>query len=202
MSQLARLLDSFDDEVRPAAAAPGQGSANADEQDRLAAYETGYRSGWEDCLAAEEAERARVRAELARNLSDLGTTYHEARSSVVAGVEPLLRELFGKVLPSIATHAAMALVIDELVEVATAATEIPVEIAVAPADGPALRRLLPDSADMLASVVEDPAVAEGQAYVRFGKVERKFDLSHLGPRLIAALEAAADGDEERIGNAG
>jgi hypothetical protein len=102
----ALLLDSFDEVA--AAARPGpvpEPSADATRRARPSGWpptRSGYRSGWDDCLAAEQDTRARVGAELASNLADLGFTYHEARAQLLAETEALLEAYLPQGLPRLA----------------------------------------------------------------------------------------------------
>ena len=195
MSALALLLDSFDtrqEADRPAAPSePARDEAR--EAERLAAYENGYRSGWDDCVAAEREATERVGAELARNLADLGFTYHEARTQMLAEAEAFLAALFRTVLPRAVGSAVARMMIDDLVEMMSDALDLPAEIVVAPADAPVVTRLLGDAATFPVKLVEEPALAEGQAFLRFGQTERAYDLSDLPARLCEALATRAGG---------
>ncbi len=88
--------------------------AEAFEEARLAAYESGYTAGWEDANAAQADDRTRMTAELARNLQSLSFTYHEGRAHVLKAIEPLLGELVGRVLPEIARELLAPLVLETL----------------------------------------------------------------------------------------
>jgi flagellar biosynthesis/type III secretory pathway protein FliH len=195
------LYDSFD--AVPAAAdtaAPQEPAADAEarEAERLAAYENGYRSGWDDCLAAEQDALRRVGAELARNLSDLGFTYHEARAQLLAETEALLDAVFRTVLSRAAGPAVARRLVDDVSELAASALDLPVEIVVAPADAGTVRALLPGATTFPLSLVEEPALAEGQAYLRFGHTERVYDMNQLSQRLCEAITARTASPSERM----
>jgi flagellar assembly protein FliH len=197
MTIAAALLESFDEVVRPAA--PGVDVADeAREAERLAAYESGYRSGWDDCLAAEQDNTRRVGAELARNLADLGFTYHEARVQLLSETEALLDAFFRKVWMRAAGTALARRLVDDIVELAGTALDMPVEIVVSRVDAETVRSLLPDAPTFPLNLVEEEALAEGQAYLRFGQSERVYDMSALADRLCEAIAARTAQPREHV----
>jgi flagellar assembly protein FliH len=199
---LAMLLyDSFDAGAAEPGPAPEPRPAideAAREAERLAAYESGYRSGWDDCLAAEQDALRRVGAELARNLADLGFTYHEARAQLLEETEALLDACFRTVLSRAAGPAVARRLVDDVAELAAAALDLPVEIVISPGDAPTVRSLLPSSTTFPLSLVEEPALAEGQAFLRFGQTERVYDMSQLAERLCEAITARTAKPAERM----
>jgi flagellar assembly protein FliH len=121
--------DSFDastPEPGPAADPVPALDEAAREAERLAAYESGYRSGWDDCLAAEQEAMRKVGAELARNLGDLGFTYHEARAQLMAETEALLEACFRTLLSQAAGPAVARRLADDVGELAATALDLPV----------------------------------------------------------------------------
>lgn len=191
MNSATLLLDSFDQGAFDAAPdnemEPPEAVAIR-ETDRLAAYESGYRCGWDDCLAADDDTRRRVGAELARNLADLGFTYHEARAQLLSETEALLETFFRVVCPRSVGPAVVRRLIDDVMDLAAETLDLPVEIVVSPADAVTAQLLLPETTFPL-SLIEEPALAEGQAYLRFGRSERIYDMSHLADRLFEAISA-------------
>jgi flagellar assembly protein FliH len=202
---LAVLLESFDEVARPDAPDPAPPEVpvpdEAREAERLASYESGYRSGWDDCLAAEQDNTRRVAAELARNLADLGFTYHEARTQLLAETEALLDAFFRTVWPRLAATALARRLVDDVVELAGTALDMPVQIVVSPADVATVRALLTETATFPLNLVEEEALAEGQAHLRFGRTERVYDMKELADRLCDAIAArpAEPGEHLRHG---
>jgi flagellar M-ring protein FliF len=74
------VLEDFATLAGPAAQAPSDPAPALADAERLAAYEQGYRAGWDDAVRAEAADQARIGAELARNLQEMSFSFHEARS--------------------------------------------------------------------------------------------------------------------------
>lgn len=205
MSAGAALLESFDPGDREPAPGAAEGAPAADatrEAERLAAYESGYRSGWDDCLAAEQDATRRVSAELARNLADLGFTYHEARAQLVTETEAVLDAFFRTVWPRCAGAAVARMLVDDVLELASTALDAPVELVTAPADAPTVRALLPETTTFPLSLVEEAALAEGQAFLRFGRSERAYDMSRIADRLSEAIAARSGTTGERAHHVG
>ncbi len=180
----------------PAGAAPDPFAGLVPEAEREAArlegYDRGYRSGWDDAVAATVEDRSRIGAEFARNLQDLGFTYHEARAHVMRGVEPLLEEILATFLPRSMQGVLARTLLDELETLAAASADAPIRLLVSPADAPTLRFMLDASVSVPFQVVEEAALAEGQVYLALGGVERNIDLPAALERLGTALRAASD----------
>ena len=164
------------------AAAPADGGALAGQD----AWDTGYKAGWDDAVRAAAEDEARIRADFARNLRDLGFTYHEARAQVIAALEPLLQDVVSKVLPDLAQVALAPRIVETMMGHATQAAAAPVEILIAPAARPALDRLFEAPPGLPVTILEEPSLDLGQAVLRFGRSETHIDLS-------AVVEAARTG---------
>ncbi len=65
----------------------------------LAAFDEGYRNGWDDCARAEAEAHRKIGADLAAGLQDITLTYAEARQDVLAGLGPLFEEIAAQLLP-------------------------------------------------------------------------------------------------------
>jgi hypothetical protein len=61
-----------------------------------------------------------------------------------------------------------------------------------------VRSLLPPSTTFPLSLVEEPALAEGQAYLRFGHTERVYDMGHIAERLCDAIRARTATPAEKM----
>jgi flagellar assembly protein FliH len=87
------------------------------------------------------------------------------------------------------------------VELAGTALDMPVQIVVSPADVATVRALLTETATFPLNLVEEEALAEGQAHLRFGRTERVYDMKELADRLCDAIAArpAEPGEHLRHG---
>lgn len=175
----ARLvLENFD--LRPAASdsLPSE-SEDAVEDIRLAAYEKGYSAGWDDSVSAQSDDQMRIRDDLSQNLRDLSFTYQEARSHLLRGLEPLLRGMVDRILPTIMHETIGASVVAELIAEADRLASASVEIAVSPENRPAIEAAVGEIEALSLSVVEDASLTDGQVHMRFGEEERSLDLEAL-----------------------
>src|SRR5690554_3073622 len=111
---LGRLhLETF--EPHPGAGAtPERVSKDMLEETRLAAFEQGYKAGWDDSSAAKEGEQRHLRADIARNLQELSFTWNEARAHVLRSVAPLVEQMCTRVVPEVARAAIGQTVLAEL----------------------------------------------------------------------------------------
>lgn len=126
------------------------------EEARLQGYEQGYAAGWEDAVAAQSAEQARLQAELARNLQSLSFTFEEARVHVMAALGPFLQQLVTRLLPEIARAALAPVVQETLLPLAAQASESPVILRI----NPVARRHVED---LLARGPSPPLADRGRA---------------------------------------
>lgn len=159
------------------------------EEMRLAAFEKGYTAGWDDAVAAQDAETAKLRADLARNLQDLSFTYQEARSHVLQAMEPLLRDMVGKVLPTIARESLSRIVLETLQPLAEEMSGAAITVVVNPANRHSVETLLSATKTLPLTFVEEPSLGEGQVYLRMGEAESRIDLDGV----IAAIGRAVAG---------
>lgn len=170
------------------------------ERARLEGYETGYKAGWDDAAKAQSEDQSRIGAEFARNLQDLGFTFHEARSHVMHALEPLLTGMVERVLPGLVSKTMGQTIVEELLGLAADAADSPIEVMVSPASRPALDNLLTASAGVPFSIVEEPTLAEGQVYLRSGKVERHIDFTSAVERIGTAINGLYELNEKAFQN--
>jgi len=159
------------------------------EEMRLAAFEKGYTAGWDDAVAAQDAEATRLRSDLAKNLEELSFTYHEARGHVLAAMEPLLRDMVAKVLPSIARESLGQVVLETVMPLAEEMAGAAITVVVNPANRQNVEALLTAKKSLPLTFVEEPSLGEGQVYLRMGDAESRIDLDGV----IAAIGQAVAG---------
>ena len=188
-------MAAHDPVAAAAGASSGAGGRDSD------GFETGYRAGWDDAVRAAAEDEARIRADLARNLRDLGFTYQEARAQVMAALEPLLRDVTEKLLPDLARESLAPRVVEMLMALAQGAADTPVELVIAPDARPAVDRVLSPVAGLPLTVREEPTLDIGQAVLRHGIAETRIDLTAVAEAArsgIAALYTLTQSpDEER-----
>lgn len=179
-------LEVFEEEARPDES-PAVQAGTVDQERRLEAYEQGYRAGWEDAAAAQAEDQKRIRADLARSLQTLGFTYQEARSHVLKSLAPLMQDMVGKLLPEMAREALAPTVLETLMPLAEQLADEPVTLVVNAADRKAIEELLEQATGMPVTIVEEPSLGEGQAFLRLGIQEVHVDLARATAEIAAAV---------------
>lgn len=157
------------------------------EDSKLAAYDQGYSAGWEDATTAQLDDQTRVRADLARNLQSLGFTYHEARIHVLRAVEPLLQQVVVRLLPALSRETLAPVMLEVLMPLAETLADAPISLVVNPASRAAVETLLAHATGLPITIVEEPSLSEGQAYLRLGATETHVDLDGATAEISAAV---------------
>jgi len=170
------------------------------EKVRLEGYESGYQAGWDDATRAETDDQSRIGAEFARNLQDLGFTFQEARAHVMHALEPLLSGMVERVLPRLVSDTIGQTIVEELLPLASAAADAPIEVVVSPASRPALEGFLAQAVSVPFALVEEPTLTEGQVFLRSGKLERCIDFSSAVDRIGAAISGLYELNERAFQN--
>lgn len=162
--------------------------AIAFEEAKLGAYDTGYRAGWDDAVAAQSTDQAQIGAELARNLKTMNFTFDDARGHVLAAMEPLLADIVARLLPEIARDTLAPLILDSLRPLAEQAAQSPIEIIINPAAQAAVAAVLAQSDGPPARITLEPNLGAGQAFLRFGQNETQIDLDGAILQISTALQ--------------
>lgn len=159
----------------------------ADEEARLAAYEQGYKAGWEDAGAARQDDRSQTEDAVARNLQTLTFTLAEARTHVLLSLRPLLDAVSAQLLPEVAQAAIAPLVRDTLMPLAEELADTPAALRVHPAARAAVEAMLPPPSKLPVAVVEDPALTRGQVVISIGAAGARVDLDPACAAIAAAI---------------
>ncbi|WP_104019729.1 flagellar biosynthesis protein [Roseovarius nitratireducens] len=193
---IAHLLENFD------GARPGRQVTISDvslEEERLAAFETGYQAGWDDSVKARTEDDRRITADLAQNLQDLRFTYAEAHGAVMQALRPLLTQMTTAVLPRLAQESLGPRLTEMLHDLARDQGRLDIGIAISPDDAPRITHLLESDPAIEATLVEDDTLGPGQVSLRFGEAEHEIDLAEV----LAGIDAAIRGffDQTQQGKA-
>lgn len=168
------------------------------EQNRMAAYEQGYKAGWDDAVRSEAEEQSRIGAEFARNLQDLGFTFHEARTHVMKALEPLLSEMVNKVLPELVSETLGQTVLEQLLPMAEDASDTPIEVLVSSQSRAAIQQLIDETLTIPLEIIEEPSLAEGQVFLRMGEQEKKIDMDAAVEKIGQAINSVYALNEEAL----
>jgi flagellar assembly protein FliH len=159
------------------------------EELRLVSFEKGYAAGWDDAVAAADGEDGRFRADLAQNLLDMSFTYQEARSQILRGIEPLLREMVAKVLPVAARQTLGPIILEQLHPLADELAGARVQVTSHPSNQALIEPLLMTSGALPLNFVGEPSLSPGQAHLKFGNQEVQVDLDAAIDAIGKAIAA-------------
>lgn len=170
-------------------------AANPGGEVKTRGFEEGYKAGWDDATRAALEENQRLNAELARNLQNLGFTYHEARSHMVRAVEPVLRLLVEKILPCAVAATVGERILEEIQPFLEESLDAPVEIFASPLQSAIVEERLSGLATFPMVVAPEQSLAEGQVHLRLGKSEKLLDSADSLARISEALEAILNANQ-------
>lgn len=183
---IAHLLEDFDDSGHETEVTLTDVSL---EEQRLAAFETGYQAGWDDAVKAQTEGARLITADLAQNLQDLRFTYEEAHGAVMQALRPLLMEMTTKVLPRLAQESLGPRLAEMLHELARDQGRLSVEIASSPDDAARLAHLFEADPAVEARLIVDDTLGSGQVYLRLAETEHEIDLAEV----LAGIDSAIHG---------
>jgi flagellar biosynthesis/type III secretory pathway protein FliH len=163
--------------------------ASALDDAKIASFEQGYSAGWEDAAAAQSDDQTRIRADLARNLQSLAFTFQDARSHVLQAIRPLILEMTSRLLPEVAREALAPTVLGAVMPLAEDMTNAPLTLILNPAVRERVEGLVSQATGLPIVVEEEPSLAEGQVYIRFGPAESRVDLTQVTDDITAAVRA-------------
>lgn len=163
--------------------------ATAVEEAKVASFEQGYTAGWDDAVAAQQGDQARIRADLARNLQSLSFTFQDARSHVLQAIRPLILEMVNRLLPEVAREALAPTVLEAVMPIADDLADAPLTLVLNPAVRGQIEDLLTQATGLPMRIEEEPTMPDGQVYIRFGAAETKVDLGQVTTDIAIAVRA-------------
>ncbi|MFN6976886.1 MAG: flagellar biosynthesis protein [Gemmobacter sp.] len=154
------------------------------EDTRLAAFEQGYRAGWDDAAAAQADAATQTQDTLAQCLGTLAADRTAMLSHVLAVLRPLIEDMTACILPTVARAALPHQIADALLPFAEIVGDTPVDLRINPAAAAEAEAILiARGPDLPVRIVEDPALGQGQATIRLGTSETRIDLDGAVSRI-------------------
>ena len=120
---------------------------------------------------------------------------------MIHSLEPLLTELVGTFLPALVQQTLGERILEELRPLVEDAADTAIELVIAPASRPALERQFAQADLGAIQLTEEPSLAEGQTYLRVGKLERQIDMSAALDRITGAVRALYEMNERTLKHA-
>lgn len=179
-------LETFETDGPLAGSAPVDSAAF--EEARLAAFESGYKAGWDDSEAARSDAETQDRAMVAQALQAMSFTFHDARSHVLQALSPLIAEVAARLLPEIAHASLPHLVAEALSPYAELAADAPVLILAAPESSSRIAALLGPQPGLPVRIEEAADLSPGQVSLRLGETETRVDLDAALATIRTALD--------------
>lgn len=184
MTGISHLLEDF------TIATDGQNrsmSGAALEEQRLEAFESGYKAGWGGAVQAGNDDASRISSDFAANLQDISFTIAEARSDMLAALRPLMTGMVNSVLPRLMRKAVGEHVIETLDRMAQNAASGPVELTTAAVNVNALQALIDDHQLSNVMISTQPSLGEGQIFIRVADTEQEIDLDAVLEQIDSAV---------------
>lgn len=175
-------------------------SSSEAENMRALSYDEGYKAGWDDAVEAELTNQTRISTEFGKSLQDIGFTFHEARVNVMHSLEPFIRELLGKLMPKFISETFGQKISEELMALARDASDAPLELVISPQNRVSVEPLLDAEFSEKITLVEEETLADGQAILRGGQLERRVDLTEALQHIIDAFNSVQDINEKAVVN--
>jgi flagellar assembly protein FliH len=166
----------------------GARSGLGDGPDDRSGFDEGYRAGWDDALAAAARESGEMSEALRERLLQISHTQDAANRAALTSLEPLLHELFDKVLPRAADRSFISVIMEEAQALLGQSASDPFQIAVCPEDAAAVRLQFRSNGFGAVAVVEDATLSASQATLRCRNEERKVDLQGVLAHFDTAFE--------------
>lgn len=154
---------------------------------RLAAYEEGYKAGWEDGCRQRLSDADQARERLAALLETLTFGYAEAQASLLAALRPVFAALVETFMPAAAHAALPPLVAEALLKHAARSLEPPLALRVSPERLADVRLALDGLALPPFELIADPALGQAEARLEAGAQQVVIDLGDASAQIARAL---------------
>lgn len=157
------------------------------EEQRLEAYEQGYRAGWDDCTETDSHQLSKAARETNEALAELSFGFEEASSAILAGLRPLFKQISEQIVP-MTLQATLGHHLQTVLEKCAQETLIKgVTIRVHPDSVPALESALSSTPALTAIIAPDPSIPAGQILIVGPEAEVLIDQSRLSQELQRTL---------------
>lgn len=159
---------------------------------RSAAFEQGYKSGWDDCRAEHLKSEEAVSSDLCQSLKDAELSYREARNDVLSAIKPVIDTIISQLLPKLAADGLSATVAQELMPLLQDASDLEPELICAPSVMPVLQQLINKRDDLEIRMHPEPSFSGGQVALRLGAESRDIDMGEAVEKIAEELASFTD----------
>lgn len=170
------------------------------EDQKLASFENGYSSGWDDAICAHKDGKIVLSKSLKDSIERAELTRKEALNQFSDLFKPLIHEVISKIFPDFSS----CILAQHIKEILNASIEdlakVPVCISVSRPDYESLRSLTSDFLSDDVSLEVDLALDSGQVCIALGQAETIVDLAQIFKDVSAAVDAFYHLSEESSSN--
>lgn len=184
---LSHRYNDFGDE-HPNAHTTELDSEDMAEDEKLQAFEDGYKAGWLDATAAHETEQGRISIDFAQNLQDLSFTYQEARSKLIRALRPVFEQIIEKLVPELIGPSLRAHLLEQFMKLIQEQTESAIEITVSCKNFDTIESFLKDQSNVPFNLIAEAALGDGQVYLRAGQSETSISIDEVAREITLAME--------------
>lgn len=181
------LLESFDWDGEDHVSASSQ---SVDfENWRLAAFEEGYKAGWDDGTTAQADQANAISDEFAKNLQELSFTYHEVHHQAQTAFSRFLSEFVAQIVPAFLQHANASSILDQLSDLALSDNASEVKLTCSDQRVEFIKRIATKEIPMPISVVTDPGLNKDEVQLTVGNETRQIDFGAVAKEIQQVLMA-------------
>lgn len=159
------------------------------EDQKLASFETGYSSGWDDALAAYKDSSVVMSQALKTAISQAELSKTAAFEQFVSVTKPLIQGVVSKVLPSLATQVLGQHIVEIIDSAVEETATVPVCVTVSAAEFDGLSAILNGQLGKDLKICSDPGMQPGQVNLSVGDSETSIDLTRVLQDISSAVEA-------------
>ena len=185
MTDLRFAYEDFSSPLANPQASPSGPELSEDQ--RLEAYETGFKAGWDDANAAMTDGAAAVETAAIQTLSDLSFTLAEAKAHTLAALRPLMEQLAKNILPGLAQSSLAPLIVEKILAVAQTSMDTELTLRIAPEDRSALEEALKGHNALPLRLIDEATLVSGQANLDLGTIQHQIDLPALSTEIETAV---------------
>lgn len=170
---LAHLYVDFGKSPTQRSDASRTGDQTELETEKLVAFESGYKSGWDDALSAQSQSNTSVGDEFAQSLQEISFSYHEARATLRKELCAAFKPVIAHLLPKMLQETFGQHVLEQIETLAQNTLERPIQITTSPQRMIALQALCEETLKEPFVITPDENVDDDDVYLRLGAAEHE-----------------------------
>lgn len=159
------------------------------EEVKLQSFENGYKSGWDDAIAAQNETHVSLGSDFAVSLQEASFVYHEVRATLAKELQETIEPLLTTLLPKIAAESLHSQLLEKVMEISKKVMERPIEISVPPNRMAIINQLFEDNISEPFQVVSDDTMKDDQVILKIGEIERELSVENWTEDALSLVRA-------------